>query len=152
MRPLLSPGASNFDAGARDRGVEERVLLGKFAKLVRGARDVSDAGGVSSLLPGSDFTGVLEKWSKLDRTSVCCNKRCILDLVRMVVESKDRRISNFWVDYRKMNFRLILRYSVTNELDWKHTFRILKLMAEGMTILLETIFKHFHWYENIKRL
>lgn len=80
MRPLLSAGVSSFDAGARDRGVEERVLLGKFAKLVSGARDVSDAGGVSSLLPGSDFTGVLEKCSKLDRTSVCCNNRSILAL------------------------------------------------------------------------
>lgn len=78
MRPLLSVDVSSLDAGARDRGVEDRVLLGKFAKLVRGASDVSDVGGVSSLLPGSDFTGVLEKCSKLDRTSVCCNKQSIL--------------------------------------------------------------------------
>lgn len=69
---------SNFDAGARDKGVEDRVLLGKFAKLVNGARDVRDAGGVSSLFPGSDFTGVLEKCSKLDRTSVCCNIKSML--------------------------------------------------------------------------
>lgn len=69
---------SNFDAGARDKGVEDRVLLGKFAKLVNGARDVRDAGGVSSLFPGSDLTGVLEKCSKLDRTSVCCNIKSIL--------------------------------------------------------------------------
>lgn len=74
MRLLLSVGVSNFDADASDSGVEERVLLGKFAKLVKGARDVSDAGGVSSLLPGSDLIGVLEKCSKLDRTSVCCNR------------------------------------------------------------------------------
>lgn len=78
MRLLLSAGVSSFDAGARERGVEERVLLGKFAKLVNGARDVNDVGGVSSLLPGSDFTGVLEKCSKLDRTSVCCNQNAIL--------------------------------------------------------------------------
>lgn len=50
---------------------------------------------------------------------------------------------------QKNELPFTLCYSVTNELDWKHTFRILKLMAEGMTILLETIFKHFHWYENI---
>lgn len=50
------------------------MLLGKLAKLVSGVRDVSDVGGVSSLLPGSDLTGVLEKCSRLDRTSVCCNK------------------------------------------------------------------------------
>lgn len=88
MRPLLSAGVSSFDAGARDRGVEERVLLGKFAKLVSGARDVSDAGGVSSLLPGSDFTGVLEKCSKLDRTSVCCNNRSILALQSGIIGGK----------------------------------------------------------------
>lgn len=78
MRPLLSVGVSSFDAGASDRGVEERVPLGKFAKLVNGARDVRDAGGVSSLFPGSDFTGVLEKCSKLDRTSVCWNQHTTL--------------------------------------------------------------------------
>lgn len=71
MRPLLSVGVSSFDADASDSGVEERVALGRLAKLVSGAREVSDAGGVSSLLPGSDFTGVLEKWSIFDRTSVC---------------------------------------------------------------------------------
>lgn len=59
MRPLLlSVGVSSLDAGARDRGVDASVLLGKLAKLVRGARDVNDAGGVSSLL---HLTGVLEK-------------------------------------------------------------------------------------------
>jgi len=71
MRLLLSV-VSSFDADAIDSGVEEMVLFGKFAKLVKGARDVN-AGGVSSLLHGSDLTGVLEKCSKLDRTSVCCN-------------------------------------------------------------------------------
>lgn len=60
MRPL-SVGVSNLDADASDSGVEERVLLGKLARLVSGVRDVSDAGGVSSLLPGSALTGVLEK-------------------------------------------------------------------------------------------
>lgn len=72
MRLLLS-AVSSFDADAIDSGVEGMVLFGKFAKLVKGARDVNDAGGVSSLLHGSDLTGVLEKCSKLDRTSVCCN-------------------------------------------------------------------------------
>lgn len=61
MRPLLSDDVNSFDEGARDRGVEARVLLGKLAKLVRGARDVIDVGGVSSLLPGRDLAGVLEK-------------------------------------------------------------------------------------------
>lgn len=74
MRLLLSV-VSSFDADAIDNGVVEMVLFGKFAKLVSGARDVNDAGGVSSLLHGSDLTGVLEKCSKLDRTSVCCNRR-----------------------------------------------------------------------------
>lgn len=64
---------SSFDADAIASGVE-MVLFGKFAKLVNG-RDDNDAGGVSSLLHGSDLTGVLEKCSKLDRTSVCCNQR-----------------------------------------------------------------------------
>jgi len=73
MRLLLSV-VSSFDADAIDSGVEAIVLFGKFAKLVNGARDVNDAGGVSSLLHGSDLTGVLEKCSKLDRTSVCCNR------------------------------------------------------------------------------
>lgn len=95
MRPLLSAGVSSFDAGARDRGVEERVLLGKFAKLVSGARDVSDAGGVSSLLPGSDFTGVLEKCSKLDRTSVCCNNRSILAFQSGITGGKYVEVSYF---------------------------------------------------------
>ena len=75
IRPLLSEGVSNFDEGANDSGDEDRVLLGKLARLVSGANDVRDDGGVSSLLPGSDLTGVLEKWSKLARTSVCCNYR-----------------------------------------------------------------------------
>lgn len=75
MRLLLSAGVSSFDADASDSGVEERVLLGKLAKLFNGTRAVIDAGGVSSLLPGSDLTGVLEKCSKLDRTSVCCNEQ-----------------------------------------------------------------------------
>lgn len=61
MSPLLSEGVSSFDEGANDRGVEVRVLLGRLARLVSGAKDVRDVGGVSSLLPGSDFTGVLEK-------------------------------------------------------------------------------------------
>lgn len=74
MRLLLSVGVSNLDADVSDNGVEDRVLFGKFAKLVSGARDVSDAGGVSSRLPGSDLMGVLEKCSRLDRTSVCCNQ------------------------------------------------------------------------------
>lgn len=72
MRLLLSV-VSSFDADAIDSGVEI-VLFGKFAKLVKGAKDVNDAGGVSSLLHGSDLTGVLAKCSKLDRTSVCCNR------------------------------------------------------------------------------
>lgn len=88
MRLLLSAGVSSFDAGARDRGVEERVLLGKFAKLVNGARDVNDVGGVSSLLTGSDFTGVLEKCSKLDRTSVCCNQNGILATLVLRIRKK----------------------------------------------------------------
>ena len=71
MRLLLSVGVSSLDAGASDSGVEVRLLFGKLAKLVSGARDVSDAGGVSSRFPGSDFTGVLEKCSRLARTSVC---------------------------------------------------------------------------------
>lgn len=91
----MSAGVSSFDAGARDRGVEERVLLGKFAKLVSGARDVSDAGGVSSLLPGSDFTGVLEKCSKLDRTSVCCNNRSILAFQSGITGGKYVEVSYF---------------------------------------------------------
>lgn len=75
MRLLLSV-VSSFDADAIDSGVEAMVLFGKFAKLVNGARDVNDAGGVSSLFAhGSDLTGVLEKCSKLDRTSVCCKRR-----------------------------------------------------------------------------
>lgn len=71
MRLLLSVGVSNLDAGASDSGVEVRLLFGKLAKLVKGAREFSDAGGVSSRFPGSDFTGVLEKCSRLARTSVC---------------------------------------------------------------------------------
>lgn len=60
MRPLLSEVVNSLEVGAKDKGVEARVL-GKLAKLVSGARDVIDVGGVSSRLPGRDFTGVLEK-------------------------------------------------------------------------------------------
>lgn len=86
MRLLLSV-VSSFDADAIDSGVEEIVLFGKFAKLVRGAKDVNDAGGVSSLLHGSDLTGVLTKCSKLDRTSVCCNRhyREIKSIVILII-------------------------------------------------------------------
>lgn len=58
---LLSDGVSSLEVGVRDKGVDASVLLGKLAKLVRGARDDNDVGGVSSLFPGSDFIGVLEK-------------------------------------------------------------------------------------------
>lgn len=75
MRLLLSVAVSNLDAGASDRGVEVRLLFCRLAKLVSGANDVSEAGGVSSRFPGSDFTGVLEKCSKLARTSVCCKQK-----------------------------------------------------------------------------
>lgn len=62
IRPLLlSDGVSSFDVGVRESGVDASVLLGKLAKLVRGARDDNDVGGVSSRFPGSDFIGVLEK-------------------------------------------------------------------------------------------
>jgi len=77
MRLLLSAGVSSFDADASDSGVDERLLLGKLAKLFSGTRVVIDAGGVSSLLPGSDLTGVLEKCSRLDRTSVCCKQEAM---------------------------------------------------------------------------
>lgn len=74
IRLLLSVGVSSLDAGASDKGVEVRLLFCRLAKLVNGASDVSEAGGVSSRFPGSDFTGVLEKCSKLARTSVCYNR------------------------------------------------------------------------------
>jgi len=74
MRLLLSAGVSSFDADASESGVDERLLLGKLARLFSGTRVVIDAGGVSSLLPGSDLIGVLEKCSRLDRTSVCCKQ------------------------------------------------------------------------------
>lgn len=60
MSPLFSGGVRSLEAGVSDRGVDT-VLFGRFARLVNGARDVSGVGGVSSRLPGSDFTGVLEK-------------------------------------------------------------------------------------------
>lgn len=72
MRLLLSVCVSNLDADVSDNGVEDRVLLGKFAKLVSGTRAESDdAGGVSSLLIGSALT-VFVKDSMFARTSVCC--------------------------------------------------------------------------------
>lgn len=76
MRLLLSVGVSNLETGANDSGVDERLLLGKLAKLVNGAsvNGVNGVGGVSSLLMGSNLTGVLEKCSRLARTSVCCEK------------------------------------------------------------------------------
>lgn len=75
IRHLLSAGVSNFEAGASDNGVEVRLLVDRLARLVNGASEVSEVGGVSSRLPGNDFTGVLEKCSKLARTSVCCRKK-----------------------------------------------------------------------------
>jgi hypothetical protein len=70
---LVSLLPRSFDAGASERGVEERLpLLGRLARLVSGASDVKAVGGVSSRFIDNDFTGVLlVKWSRLARTSVC---------------------------------------------------------------------------------
>lgn len=62
MRVLaLSELLSSLEAGASERGVEDRLpaLLGRLARLVSGARDVKAVGGVSSRFIGRDFTGVL---------------------------------------------------------------------------------------------
>ena len=60
MRVLLSLFAINFEVGVKDSGVEAILeLLGKLARLVRGAIGFRAVGGVSSRLIDTDFIGVL---------------------------------------------------------------------------------------------